>query len=254
MSRFDPACAFRGVRTFTDWAFAQGFGSKPPAFRQERSTMSPIRVLIVSSNRLYREGLAQMLAQRAGVLVVGATADRAETVQDIGQRRPSVVLLDLTTPEASALAHDLVDSLPEVPIVALGVPDADQDVLACMEAGMAGYVGRGGSLEDLVLAVESAARGELNCSPRIAGGLMRRVAALAAARPADALQDRLTHRERQIVRLLERDLSNKEIAAALCIEVATVKNHMHNLFEKLHVHRRAHVVGRVREARATPGL
>jgi two-component system, NarL family, nitrate/nitrite response regulator NarL len=214
--------------------------------------MPSIRVLIVSSNRLYREGLALMLAQRTGFTVVGATSDRVHTAEGVGQLHPNVVLLDLTTPEATAITRDLKDSAPDVPIIALGVPDAEHDVLACMEAGMAGCVGRGGSLEDLLVAVESAARGELTCSPKLAGSLMRRVAALAAANPGATPKDRLTHREREIVHLLERDLSNKEIAAALCIEVATVKNHVHNLFEKLHVHRRAHVVGRVRVASANP--
>ena len=111
---------------------------------------------------------------------------------------------------------------------------------------MAGYVGRGDSLEDLVAAVESAARGELHCSPKIAGSLVRRVAILAAGRAVVSLQGRLTSREREIARFLEKGLSNKEIATALCIEVATVKNHVHNLLEKLNVHRRTHVAGAVR--------
>ncbi|MEP7305176.1 MAG: response regulator transcription factor [Acidobacteriota bacterium] len=199
------------------------------------------RVLIVAANRLYRDGLALLLAQRPGFNVVGATADRDQTVQRAAQRDANVVLLDLATPESKRVIYDLKQLISDVPIVALGVPDLEQDVLSWMEAGVAGYVSRDGSLDDLVAAVESAGRGELHCSPKVAGSLVRRVAALAAARNAAAPAGRLTGRERQIVQFLEQDLSNKEIATHLGIEVATVKNHVHNLLEKLNVHRRCEV-------------
>lgn len=199
------------------------------------------RVLIVSSNRLYREGLMQMLAQRDGFVVVGATCDRAQTVEVAREVQPNVVLLDLSTPGTEGVTHDLKNRVPGVPIVALGVADAEREVLSCVEAGMAGYVGRDGSLDDVVAAVADAASGELHCSPKIAGSLMRRVAVLAAAHVAAPPRIRLTSREREVVDLLEKDFSNKEIATALCIEVATVKNHVHNLLEKLNVHKRSHV-------------
>jgi DNA-binding NarL/FixJ family response regulator len=131
--------------------------------------------------------------------------------------------------------------VPGVPIVALGVPDVEGDVLACAEAGIAGYVTREASLEELVAVVRSAVQGELRCSPRIAAGLLRRLSALSEHGPS-APRVRLTARQREIVRLIGQDLSNKEIAHRLGIEVATVKNHVHNLLEKLNVHRRTAAV------------
>src|SRR5439155_827652 len=105
---------------------------------------------------------------------------------------------------------------------------------------------REASIDDLVTVIESVARGEAICSPRVAAGLLRRVAALAAGHGGDLPRAQLTNREREIVRLIDNGLSNKEIARALGIEVATVKNHVHNILEKLQVHRRGEAAARVR--------
>jgi two-component system nitrate/nitrite response regulator NarL len=112
---------------------------------------------------------------------------------------------------------------------------------------MAVYVSRDeGSIVDLVAAIDGVARGELRCSPQMAGALARRVADLAvrAGRPAPPVQ--LTGRQLEIVGLIAAGLSNKEIARRLCIEVPTVKNHLHTIFEKLDVHRRGEAVARAR--------
>jgi DNA-binding NarL/FixJ family response regulator len=106
-------------------------------------------------------------------------------------------------------------------------------------------VAREGSVHDLVDAVERAARGELQCSPQVAGTLIRRLAWRAAA-GATLIPSPLTARESEIVRLIDEGLSNKEIAVRLGIEVATVKNHVHNLLEKLRVRRRSEAAARLR--------
>jgi DNA-binding NarL/FixJ family response regulator len=204
-----------------------------------------IRIFIVAGIWLYREGLAHLLAQHGSFSIVGTAPDRRETAAGIGELQPDVVLLDLATPESAAIIRDIKQWAPQVPIVAIAVPDREEDVLSTIEAGVVGYLSRDGSLADLVAVVESSARGELQVSPKFAGSLVRRVAALAAQRdtlatPADP-QSRLTGREREIVRLIEQNLSNKEIGALLGIEVATVKNHVHNLLDKLNLHRRLDV-------------
>jgi DNA-binding NarL/FixJ family response regulator len=216
-----------------------------------------IRILIVGGIRLYREGLAQLLGRRGGLTVIGAEPNLRDPAADIQRLEPDVVLLDMATAESYALVRDLKRLAPAVPVVALGVSEREGDILACMEAGVAGYVTREGCVEDLVAAMESAARGELRCAPDIAGLLVRRLAALAADREASRWQAHLTAREREIVRLLEQDLSNKEIAVRLGIEVATVKNHVHHLLEKLNVRRRTEAARLVKHslewAIETPG-
>jgi two-component system nitrate/nitrite response regulator NarL len=206
-----------------------------------RETQPVVRVLIVSSVRLYREGLAQILERTDGFSVAGMHSDGRDASGHLTQFLPDVVLLDMATPESHEAAREILDLVPAIPIVALGVRDTDAEVLACAESGIAGYVTRDGSLEELITTIESAARGELVCSPRIAGSLLRRLAELAADRVNSAFQSHLTTRECEIAHFIQEDLSNKEIANRLGIEVATVKNHVHNLLEKLNIHRRTEV-------------
>lgn len=203
-------------------------------------------VLIVAGIRLYREGLALMLSQHPSLTVAALAADRDSARDYLARARADVVLLDLMTQDSALIARDLEHLFsPAPPVVALGMLETEQAMLSCVESGIAGLVRRDASLEELVDTVESAARGELRCSPHFAAALMRRVAALAAARESRLSIDRLTARECEIARLLQENLSNKEIAARLGIEVATVKNHVHNLLEKLKLHRRTDVARRV---------
>jgi two-component system, NarL family, nitrate/nitrite response regulator NarL len=214
-----------------------------------------IRILIIAGVRLYREGLAQLISRHAEFEVV-AHADVPAGPDPFGQLAPDVVLLDMATPASQAIARRLIVMTPSVRIIAIGVLDSDAEVLACAEAGAVGYVTRDGSFEELVAAVQHAARGELHVTPRLAASLARRLAALAAAHQPEQEPTRLSRREREIAALLTEDLSNKEIAVRLGIEVATVKNHVHNLLEKLNVHRRsdaARAARRISQAR-TPTL
>ena len=142
----------------------------------------------------------------------------------------------------------LRDARPDAHVVALGVPEDESEVIACAEAGAAGLVTLEGSLDDLEAMLESVGRGETLCSPRVAAALLRRVAALADDHAASG-HARLTAREREIVQLVDRGLSNKEIARELQIELTTVKNHVHNILDKLHVRRRADAAARVRRGR-----
>jgi two-component system, NarL family, nitrate/nitrite response regulator NarL len=208
-----------------------------------------IRVFIAVDIRLYREGLAETLGRKDGLSIVGAHRCSPEALSHIVELHPDVVLLDAGTPQNHALAREIQRSAPRTSIVALGVGESAAQMLAYAEAGITGYLTHDTSLEDLIVVVESAARGEAICSPQLAGTLVRRLAALAADREPDPPDARLTSREREIVALIERDLSNKEIANSLGIEVATVKNHVHNVLEKLSVHRRSEVIRLLSRAR-----
>jgi two-component system nitrate/nitrite response regulator NarL len=208
------------------------------------SSLPLIRVLIVAGIRLYRDGLAEVLSRRERLQVVGTAATRVQAMSLLTPVRPDVVLLDMATPDSHAAARELAVA-EQLHVVALGVPENDEDAIACAEAGVAGYVFRDASVDDLVGVIESAARGELLCSPRVAGWLARRVAILGTRRQ-DALDERLTAREREILTLIDRGLANKEIAVRLHLGVATVKVHVHNVLEKLQVHTRAEAAARLR--------
>jgi DNA-binding NarL/FixJ family response regulator len=194
-----------------------------------------IRVLIVSQIRFYREGLAEVLPRHPGLAVAGTAASLDEARALMATVHPDVVLLEAALPGARAL----LGGPARVVVVAVG--DGEDEVLGWAEAGVSGYVTREGSLAELVGAVEGAAAGELHCSPRIAAWLLRRLSSLASLvreRGAPAAPVILTTREREIVELIGRGLSNKGIARELGIETATAKNHVHNILRKLQVVRR----------------
>jgi two-component system, NarL family, nitrate/nitrite response regulator NarL len=229
-------------------AFQISFLRPRPRRRRDARGSLVIAVAVVGEVRLYRDGLAHALEQEDEFACTGTAATLGEAVALVEDSAPDVALVDLAMADALETVRALTDK-PEVAVVVLAVPDRDEAILACAEAGIAGLVTRDGSFSDLVEAISGAARGELATTPRVAGVLLRRVASLVAQQPAD-LDRRLTVREREIAGLLERGLSNKEIATKLCIEVATVKNHVHNILEKLDVGRRADVAAAFRGLRA----
>jgi DNA-binding NarL/FixJ family response regulator len=211
-----------------------------------------VSVVIVSDIRLYREGLAHVLGREPRLEVVGAHATVADALLALARSAADIVLLDTANPDALAELQVALPSLQNIRVVALGVARRDGDVIACAEAGVAGYVFRDASLEELVVTVETSARGELHCSPEMAATLLRRVANLAARREVAVASHNVTQREREIVDLIDQGLSNKQIAARLCIEVATVKNHIHNVLEKLGARTRAEAAAKMRRAPGNP--
>lgn len=193
-----------------------------------------IRVMIVSDVRLYREGLARALAAQPEVEVAENMAE--EVLLNLGSQ-PDIVLADSVIVRTTELAARAADN--GVRVVAFAVAEEDEDeVLACARVGVAGFVERNATMEELLTTLRTASQGEVHCSPRIARLLVRRVAALTApgSQPGESLP--LTRRQQDIVALIERGLSNKEIATRLGIEVATVKNHVHYVLRKLRVNRR----------------
>jgi len=205
-----------------------------------------IHVVIASDIRLYREGLALHFGRSEGFRVVSVVDDRAAAVRSTRDLAPDVLLVDMAMAESLATIRDIREQAPDVRVVALTVPEVERAVLACAEAGIAGYVPRNGSLEDLNIAVESSVRNESIASPRMVSSLMRRVAALAASRHGAATES-LTAREVDIVKLIDQGCSNKQIASRLSIELSTVKNHVHNVLEKLGVQRRSEAAARLRQ-------
>lgn len=197
----------------------------------------PVRVLIIHRNRLFREGLAFVLAQQEAMTVVGTVAEASGVLGGLATLCPDVVLLDLCLPgrEGFGEARLIRGVFPEVKILMMGLSELQCDVLACAEAGVTGCLPKEASLEDLLNHIQAVSAGETLCSPKVASLLFSRVAE--AGREKQLRQvlglPSLTRREIEIIALIEEGLSNKEIAVRLQIEVQTVKNHIHNILEKL---------------------
>lgn len=210
----------------------------------DTSASSPvIRVIIVSEVRLYREGLAHVLAAQPGVSVSVSSAKEARA--NLGSFQPHIILAEAAIVRGTDFVA--IAAGQSARVVAFAVVEEDEEeILACARAGVAGFVGRDATLGELTSALLVAYHGDLRCSPRVASLIVRDLARLAASQPPRRQNLPITHREREILALIERGLSNKQIATRLNIEVATVKNHVHHLLEKLRVRRRGEAVAAVR--------
>jgi two-component system, NarL family, nitrate/nitrite response regulator NarL len=204
------------------------------------------RVVIVGGVGLYREALAGSLGRDDRFEVIASAAGVEEALEVLKQVEVDVMLVHKHASDGTHALRALAAAAPQVKLVALDVPEVEREVIAVAEAGASAYVTPDGSVEDLASVVECVERGEVLCSPGMTAGLFRRVAVLARGRRLDPIEEKLTARELDVLRLIEEGLSNKEIAAELSIELPTVKNHVHRILEKLHVHRRSEAAARAR--------
>jgi two-component system, NarL family, nitrate/nitrite response regulator NarL len=202
-----------------------------------RNVETRLRVLFCSPIRLYRDGLVEVMSRR-GFAMTSTDPQPAAVAQASEDLDPEVVLVDLAETSGIDTVRHMVATRPASPVVALGVAERETEVIACAEAGVAAYVTRGQTLDDLALALRAAARGESPCSPKLTAILLRRLAAIGGAVDGATAGTPLTPRESQVLGLIGNGLSNKEIAQRLCIELPTVKNHVHNVLGKLAVRRR----------------
>ena len=181
------------------------------------------------------------LTRRGEIEVVG-TGTSSDVFERLAHANPQVLLLDLGVRGSLELPRRAAALLPALKIIAFAVEELEESVLACARAGICGYVARDGSVEDLVAAIASALKGELLCSPKIAGLLFTQVAKHSEAhRRTVRLDAVLTSREQEIARLLACNLRNKEIARRLQLGPATIKNHVHSILQKLQVRDRSEV-------------
>jgi DNA-binding NarL/FixJ family response regulator len=183
--------------------------------------------------------------------VIGSVAGVGEVVGDLERLRPDVVLLDTSLPDRGGLrdAQRIREVLPEAKILMTGLSELESDVLACFEAGAAGYIPQEASLEELLNNIQAVAAGEALCSPKVTALLVTRIAEARHERELRRVQGlpNLTRRELEIIALVEEGLSNKEIGVRLKIEIPTVKTHIHNILEKLQLDRRREAAQYVRE-------
>jgi DNA-binding NarL/FixJ family response regulator len=213
----------------------------------EQSTAT-VNLVIVDDMRLYMEALAGLLGREGWIQSVETATDADAALACLSVPSPVVVLLNMAMTGSIFILAALGRAAPQVGVIALGVSETEDEVIACAEAGVAGYLLRRESLHDLKAIVQSVARGETICSPQVAATLLRRVATLAAERQLATGTALLTAREHEVLELIDEGLSNRDIAGRLSIEVRTVKNHVHNILEKLKVHRRGEAAAWMRAA------
>lgn len=204
--------------------------------------MEKIKVLVVDDHALVRRGVTDVLSDKEDLAVVGQAADGAEAVEKCRALAPDVVIMDLLMPgvgglEATSLLHT---DLPNIQVLVFTVSESEANLLAAMRCGAKGYILKSASPEELIRAIHHIADGGVIISQAMAGKLLSEMARTPAApdQPSPAL-DGLSHREAEVLQLVSQGASNSEIAATLVISENTVKTHLRNIMDKLHLANRS---------------
>ena len=196
-------------------------------------TPSPVRVLIVDDHEIVREGLETLLAEESAVTVVGQAANGLEAIALAADLQPDVILMDLMMPELDGIeaARRIRDAGLASQILVLTSFADDQKVREALEAGAIGYLLKDVLKADLLRAIQTAAQGKPTLHPEAQSYLIRRV----SAAPASSGQSALTERELDVLRLIAKGQSNKEIAATLHLTEGTIKGYVSAILAKLGV-------------------
>lgn len=191
-----------------------------------------IRILLADDHRLFREGLAGLLAAEEDFRVVAEAGDGLEAVRLAGELQPDVAILDVTMPGMNGVeaARAISRARPEVRVLALSMHAESRFVTEMFQAGAAGYVLKMGEFEELAGAVRAVAAGGTHVSGQVAGEVIRD---LAAQVPESAPGDGLSEREREVLRLLAEGRSSKESALMLHVSAKTIDSHRRQIMQKL---------------------
>ncbi len=202
-----------------------------------------MRVLLADDHPLFRDGVRSLLEAR-GVEVVGEVNDGQEAVEAALRLQPDVVLMDIMMPRLDGLeATRLIKArLPDVKIVMLTVSDEDRTVFEAIKSGAQGYLLKNLQTNEFFDLLSGIERGEAPISKGLAGRILDEFARDRAERSEQSLQEELTDRELEVLRYVSGGASNREVAAVLRISENTVKFHMRNILEKLHLRSRAEVI------------
>lgn len=209
-----------------------------------------IRVLLVDDQRLFREALGTLLAAQPTLVLVGEASDGEEALRLAHQHQPDVILMDVQMPvlDGVAATRRLRAELPACRVILLTVFDDDEYVLEGLRAGAVGYLLKDASSARLLEAIDAAARGEAFLQPSVAAKVVAQFAS-GGGIPQSSLTEPLTAREIEILRLLAKGHSNREIADALVLAEGTVKNHVTNILGKLDVRDRTQAVLKAQQLR-----
>jgi DNA-binding NarL/FixJ family response regulator len=207
-----------------------------------------LTVLLADDHPLYRRGLHTLLDAEPGMTVVGEVDDGIAAVTEAARQAPAVVVMDLHMPRLDGVeaTRRIVAAQPGTAVLVVTMHDDDESLFAALRAGALGYLLKGADVEEIVRGVRAVAAGEAILGPAIA---RRVVAWFSAPQPAaSAAFPQLTDREREVLDLVAAGRSNTEIAAALDVSAKTVRNHVSNVFAKLHVADRAQAIVQARDA------
>jgi DNA-binding NarL/FixJ family response regulator len=209
-------------------------------------SVEPVRVLIVDDHALFRRGLQMVLEGETDIDVVGEAGDGQEAIERAENTTPDVVLMDVRMPKRSGIeaTRTIKDTLPSTKILMLTISDEEVDLYEAIKAGASGYLLKEISIEEVADAVRAVHAGQSLISPSMASKLLNEFAAMVKRRDerTQVPGPRLTSRELEVLKLVAKGLNNRDIGQELFISENTVKNHVRNILEKLHLHSRMEAV------------
>ncbi|MDP9241562.1 MAG: response regulator transcription factor [Actinomycetota bacterium] len=218
------------------------------ADKQKETASEPdkLRVMVVDDHALFRRGLQMVLDDEGDLELVGEAADGAEAVERAQELMPDVVLMDVRMPRRSGIeaARELKDVLPHAKILMLTISDDEADLYDAIKAGASGYLLKEIPIEEVADAIRSVWAGQSRISPSMASKLLSEFATMSkrADEPRSVPAPKLTDRELEVLQLVAQGMNNRDIAKQLFISENTVKNHIRNILEKLHLHSRMEAV------------
>jgi DNA-binding NarL/FixJ family response regulator len=207
--------------------------------------MTPVRVLIVDDDDLMRAGLKSVLASDESVEVVGEIGDGRAAVRSTREHRPDVLLMDIRMPGLDGIAatRDVLAASPHVKVVMLTTFEDDDYIFGALNAGASGFLLKRTRPEELIAAIHTIAAGDSLLSPSVTRRVIDRMAQEPPVEVSSSKRlDSLTPREREVLELVARGLSNGEIAKALFVEESTVKSHVKRILMKLRLRDRVQAV------------
>jgi DNA-binding NarL/FixJ family response regulator len=202
--------------------------------------MERIKVLLVDDHSLFRRGVASVLAGQEDMEVVGEAADGIEAIEKARKLTPDVVVMDLEMPNCGGLeaSQVLQTELPQINILVLTVSDKEADLFSAIKAGAKGYLLKNAEPEEITQAIIHIAKGGVIVSPSMAEKLLTEFRTGEGHKEEEAASG-LSHREREVLQLVAKGASNKEIGNSLLITENTVKTHLRNIMDKLHLANRS---------------
>ena len=206
--------------------------------------MKVLKVLVVDDHSLFRQGITAVLANQENLEVMGEAADGLEAVEKAREINPDVILMDLNMPRCSGLEaiQALQAEMPEINVLVLTVSEMETDLFAAMKFGAKGYLLKKAEPEELIHAIFHIAQGGAIVSPLMATKLLTEFKDLSTGvekEPAQKVEADLSPREGEVLQLVSQGATNKEIADSLFISENTVKTHLRNIMEKLHLANRS---------------
>jgi len=215
----------------------------------EPSPAGPIRIVLADDHPVFRDGLRALIDRSPDLELVGEAATGPEAVAVAAANNPSVILMDIRMPGMTGIeaTRQILQAQPDARILVLTMSEDDDSLFAAMRAGARGYLPKDADSEDLVRAIRAVAVGDVIFGESIATRLQSFFRA-DRGRPASDPFPELTDREDEVLELIARGRSNGEIARRLEISDKTVRNHVANIFNKLHVADRSQAIVRAREA------